>query len=112
MFEYHEAADGTVFGTYAGGYIRLGFLVGIRERDQVSFRYSHVTEDRIASGHCRSRIEVLSDGRLRLHERWTWDYQAGSGSSILEEAKPGLPRSNLSATIATCEGGHLPGLLP
>ncbi|HEX6695483.1 MAG TPA: hypothetical protein VF080_01770 [Solirubrobacteraceae bacterium] len=26
-----------------------------------------------------------ADGRLRLHETWAWDSQAGSGTSVVEE---------------------------
>jgi hypothetical protein len=49
-------------------------------------RYVHLTvEGRTASGHCTSRIELLGDGRLRLHETWRWESRAGAGSSLVEE---------------------------
>jgi ADP-ribose pyrophosphatase YjhB (NUDIX family) len=85
-FEYHEAADGTVSARYVGGTVRLGFLVGTRSGDRLDFRYSHVTTDgTTASGHCQSSIEVLDDGRLRLHETWEWESRQGSGTSTVEE---------------------------
>jgi hypothetical protein len=65
VFAYHEDADGTVWARYAGGAVRLGFLVGTRRRDGLEFRYAHVTDDGdTATGHCTSRIEQLVDGRL------------------------------------------------
>lgn len=84
-FSYHQ--DGTViWAVYAGGVVRLGHLVGTRSGDQLDFRYAHLTTDgATAGGHCRSRIEVLPDGRLRLHETWEWESRAGTGTSIVEE---------------------------
>jgi hypothetical protein len=46
----------------------------------------HVNRDgETASGRCESRIEVLDDGRLRLHERWHWESRTGSGTAAVEE---------------------------
>lgn len=85
-FEYHEAADGTLWARYLGGTVRLGFLIGTRSGDRLDFRYSHVTTDgTTASGHCQSTMEVLDDGRLRLHETWEWESRDGSGTSTVEE---------------------------
>jgi hypothetical protein len=33
---------------------------------------------------------LLDDGRLRMHEQWTWDSKPGSGTSVVEEV-PGAP---------------------
>jgi len=77
-----------VHAHYSGGTIDLGFLVGVASGGTVEFRYVHV--DRaglIASGHSIDTIDVLADGRLRLHERWKWDSKIGSGTSILEEIR-------------------------
>ena len=84
-FEYVEAG-GVVHARYAGGAVRLGFLVGTREDDRLRFRYAQVRADgTTASGRCESRIEVLPDGRLRLHEIWAWESQPGAGTSVVEE---------------------------
>lgn len=89
VFDYCEEPDGTVHGQYAGGSIRLGFLVGTRAGDAIEFMYSHVTvAGRLASGRCRTRIEVLDDGRLRLHEEWAWTSEPGTGTSVVEEIGP------------------------
>jgi len=88
-FEYAERADGVIHARYAGGAVRLGFLVGMRAGDALSFRYAQLLEDgRTATGRCESRIEELPDGRLRLHETWAWDSQPGAGTSVVEELLP------------------------
>lgn len=88
-FEYREDPDGVVHANYEGGSVRLGYLVGTRVGDQLEFRYTHVTSERqTASGRCRSRIEVLDDGRLRMHETWEWTSQRGDGTSVIEEVRP------------------------
>ena len=88
-FDYHEdEGDGLVWARYSGGPIRLGFLVGLRESDSLFARYAQVTVDgETATGHTESRIEVLEDGRLRLHEDWAWDSREGSGESVVEEVE-------------------------
>jgi hypothetical protein len=91
-FDYHEEPDGTVWARYEGGAVRLGFLVGTRSGDELVFRYAHVTAaGDTATGHCASRIEVLADGRLRLHETWEWDSRPGHGTSVLEEIPSSPP---------------------
>jgi hypothetical protein len=86
LFAYHQDDDGVVWARYAGGAVRLGYLVGTRSGDQLDFRYAHVTtRGETASGHCRTSIEVLDDGRIRLHESWEWDSRTGGGTSIVEE---------------------------
>ena len=85
VFEYAEEA-GLVHARYAGGAIRLGFLVGTRDGDTLRFRYAQVrTDGTTASGRCESRIEVLADGRVRLHETWAWESHPGAGTSVVEE---------------------------
>jgi hypothetical protein len=85
-FAYREEPDGVIHAKYQGGSVRLGYLVGKRTGDELDFRYTHVTSDgRTASGRCHSRIEVLNDGRLRMHEAWEWTSQVGTGTSVVEE---------------------------
>jgi hypothetical protein len=84
-FEYYERG-GVVWARYAGGAVRLGFLVGTREGDRVDFRYSQLNEGgETSNGHCSSTISLLPDGRLRLDEDWTWESKAGAGVSAIEE---------------------------
>jgi hypothetical protein len=50
-------------------------------------RYHQVNEQgELMTGTCRSKPEILPDGRIRLHETWRWTSGDGSeGSSIIEE---------------------------
>ena len=100
MFTYHEdPSDGSVWADYAGGAVVRGHLVGSRTAsgpDTLDFRYVQLKADgTTSSGHCTSVVEVLPDGRLRLHETWSWESKEGSGTSTVEElpeaAPPALP---------------------
>lgn len=105
-FEFHEE-DGVVWARYAGGEIRLGFLVGTTsgtpswrttDGERLSFRYTQLLADgSMATGHSEDRIELLDDDRVRLHEEWAWDSQDGSGTSVLEELPPSAHESEREA---------------
>ena len=85
VFTYHEQ-DGVVWARYEGGSVRLGFLVGSRHGDRVTFRYSQLNQaGETANGRCTSTISVLPDGRLRLTEDWAWESKPGAGISAIEE---------------------------
>jgi len=85
VFVYHEEGD-LVWARYGGGGVRLGFLVGTRDGDEIDFRYTQVNpEGETSTGHCRSRVEQLPDGRLRLEEKWEWESRGISGTSVVEE---------------------------
>jgi hypothetical protein len=85
VFRYHED-DGVIWAEYAGGGVRRGYLVGTRDGVGLDFRYVHLDADgATASGRCTSRVEVLPDGRMRLHETWSWESRDGSGRSVVEE---------------------------
>jgi hypothetical protein len=87
VFRYHEDA-GVIWAEYAGGAVRRGYLVGTRDGGRLDFRYVHLdTEGDTAWGHCTSRVEVLADGRVRLHETWSWESRDGAGESVVEEPR-------------------------
>jgi hypothetical protein len=87
VFHYRQRDD-LVEATYAGGRIRRGTLIGTRAGDELDFRYVHLDVDgATASGRCHTRVEVLPDGRVRLHETWTWESRPGEGRSVLEELR-------------------------
>lgn len=84
-FRFRQSED-LVWGRYSGGAIRLGFFVGTSDGQTVRFRYTQLGADgETASGSTTDRIEVLPDGRVRLHESWQWDSREGSGTNVLEE---------------------------
>jgi hypothetical protein len=90
-FEYHEDGD-LVWARYAGGDVRLGFLVGLRDGDRIDFRYSQLNEKgETSNGRCSSQIIVLADGRVRLNEVWSWESRPGDGTSAVEELRDQPP---------------------
>lgn len=87
-FSYHEEGDGVIWARYEGGAVRLGHLTGRRTGSQLDFRYAHIdSSGDTAAGHCRARLEILDDGRLRSHESWAWDSRDGTGTSTVEEVR-------------------------
>ena len=50
-------------------------------------RYHHVnTKGELMTGICESTPEVLSNGKIRLHEEWKWTSgDCSYGKSIVEE---------------------------
>ncbi|WP_299531027.1 hypothetical protein [uncultured Streptomyces sp.] len=84
-FTYHER-DGRIWAEYCGGDVERGHLVGTRSGDLLDFRYVQLrTDGTTSSGHCRSTVVPLPDGRLRLEESWAWESREGSGTSVVEE---------------------------
>ncbi len=87
IFQYFQKAD-LLKGKYSGGEIEYGHLLGlVDEHGNINMRYHHVThEGLIMTGKCRSRPEIMENGKIRLHERWKWTCGDHSkGTSILEE---------------------------
>jgi hypothetical protein len=53
---------------------------------KLTIRFTHIyTDGRMMSGQGESVPEVLSDGRLRLHETFTVFDDGRSGQSVVEE---------------------------
>ncbi len=87
IFDYHQQDD-VVWATYAGGSIQFGTLIAtVDDTGHLDMRYHHVNQAGvIMTGKCLSTPEVLSDGRIRLHEKWQWTSGDGSqGESMVEE---------------------------
>ena len=73
---------------YTGGKIKSGHLIGIVSTEgHIDMRYHQVNiHNQLMTGICKSRPEVLSDGKIRLHETWQWTSDdLSSGTSIIEE---------------------------
>ncbi len=86
-FHYHQAGS-IVWAEYSGGSIFKGQLIAISDADGcLDMRYHHLNAmGDLMTGICRTVPEVLSDGRLRLHEKWQWTSgDRSTGESILEE---------------------------
>jgi hypothetical protein len=87
IFEYQQAGE-VVSATYAGGAIEFGHLIGLIDSEGVlDIRYHHLnTLGMLMTGICRTIPELLSDGRIRLHETWKWTSgDESEGVSVLEE---------------------------
>ncbi|MGB0384209.1 MAG: n-acetylglutamate synthase [Ardenticatenaceae bacterium] len=89
IFHYQQQGD-IVSATYQGGAIRFGTLIAKVAADgSLDMRYHHVNQEGdLMTGKCHSVPEVLSDGRLRMHETWQWSSgDRSSGKSQIEEIK-------------------------
>lgn len=89
VFHYHQNGN-IVTADYGGGSIVRGSLIAVVQTDNsLDMRYQHVnTRGELMTGMCLSRPEHLSDGRLRMHEKWQWTCgDQSSGESTIEETK-------------------------
>ncbi|MCW2132431.1 hypothetical protein [Arthrobacter sp. VKM Ac-2550] len=84
---FHYRQDGRmIWAEYSGGAVVRGYLVGTRDGDRLDFRYSHLNINlQTANGVCASKLEVLDDGHIRLHETWQWESRPERGTSVVEE---------------------------
>ncbi len=84
----YEQVGNIVTSQYAGGKIKKGHLIGIvDDNGNIDMRYHQINDkEEIMTGICKSRPEILPNGKIRLHESWQWtsgDYS--KGESIIEE---------------------------
>ena len=87
VFHYHQKND-LAWAEYSGGWIRFGKLIAkVLEDDSLEMRYQHLNEKgELMTGKCFSTPEILSDGRIRLHEKWQWTSGGfSSGESVIEQ---------------------------
>ncbi len=86
-FNYFQDGE-IVWATYSGGSIKLGSLLAlVDEQGGLDIRYQHLNiSGKLMTGKCQSTPEILSDGRIRLHEVWQWTSgDLSEGESIVEE---------------------------
>ncbi|MGY6562879.1 MAG: n-acetylglutamate synthase [Luteibaculaceae bacterium] len=87
IFNYRQEGN-MVKATYSGGKIKFGHLIGlIDEFGNIDMRYHQInSNNELMTGICKSRPEVLPNGKIRLHETWQWTSGDNSkGTSIIEE---------------------------
>jgi hypothetical protein len=87
LFEFTQ--DGSlVSARYAGGRVRLGYLVGTMSEEGLRFRYAQVDHSgRLDGGYSTCEIGRTAEGRIRLAEHFKWDSREGSGTNLYEEEK-------------------------
>ena len=89
LFHYRQAGS-RVWANYEGGGVSAGHLIATADAEgALDMRYHHVSPGgALMTGICRSRLEILPDGRYRLHETWQWTSGDRSrGTSIVEEVR-------------------------
>lgn len=87
IFKYEQTGD-LVIATYSGGSVKFGQIIGRMNPDGIlDIRYQHIDRDNVLmTGVCTTTPEILSSGKLRLHEQWHWTCgDHTSGHSVLEE---------------------------
>lgn len=87
IFHYRQEGD-IVSGTYNGGSIMSGTLIArVDDAGNLDMRYQHINKaGELMTGKCISVPEILSDGRIRLKEKWQWTCgDCSEGESVVEE---------------------------
>ncbi|WP_439482988.1 n-acetylglutamate synthase [Cyclobacterium plantarum] len=86
---FHYQQEGNILTSlYQGGKIKKGHLIGlVDENGHIDMRYHQVNvKGELMTGVCRSRPEIMENGKIRLHEEWQWTSGDHSrGTSMLEE---------------------------
>ncbi|MFH1119661.1 MAG: n-acetylglutamate synthase [Bacteroidota bacterium] len=87
LFHYKQVGN-MLTSEYLGGKIKCGHLIGLVDNaGNIEMCYHQINDkDELMTGICRSKPEILENGKIRLHENWEWtsgDYS--EGTSILEE---------------------------
>ena len=87
IFEYKQIGN-ILTSEYSGGKIKKGHLIGlVDEFGNIDIRYHQVNnKGEIMTGICKSKPEIMEDGKIRLHESWKWTSgDKSKGKSIIEE---------------------------
>lgn len=87
IFNYRQTGV-VLTAEYKGGKIVRGHLLGqVDAKGNIDMRYHQInTKGELMTGTCRSSPEVLSNGKIRLHEEWRWTSgDCSSGKSVIEE---------------------------
>lgn len=87
IFIYKQNAN-ILTSQYSGGKIKTGHLIGLVDSNgEIEMSYQQINDrNELMTGICKSKPEILPNGKIRLHETWRWtsgDYS--SGNSIIEE---------------------------
>ena len=86
---FHYKQNGNILtAEYAGGNIKQGHLIGlVDESGAIDMRYHQVNnKGELMTGICKSRPEIMDNGKIRLHESWQWTSgDQSTGESIIEE---------------------------
>lgn len=87
VFHYKQTGN-ILTSEYSGGKIKSGHLIGLVNSDgTIEMRYHQINDKKeLMTGICTSKPEILSNGKIRLHESWEWTSgDFSKGKSIIEE---------------------------
>ena len=87
IFHYKQV-DNVLTSEYSGGKIKKGHLIGLVDKvGNIEMRYHQVNDKgELMTGICKSKPEILENGKIRLHESWEWTSgDKSKGQSIIEE---------------------------
>jgi hypothetical protein len=87
VFMYRQQGN-IITSNYSGGRIKSGHLIGIVDQQgTIEMRYHQINDrNELMTGICRSKPEILENGKIRLHETWEWTSgDRSTGYSIIEE---------------------------
>ncbi len=87
VFIYYQTGN-ILTSEYSGGMITKGHLIGIVDKNgSIDMRYHQVNnKNEIMTGICKSKPEILENGKIRIHESWEWTSgDKSKGQSIIEE---------------------------
>jgi hypothetical protein len=87
IFHYKQV-DNILTSDYSGGKIKSGHLIGLVDNNgNIEMRYHQVNDkNQLMTGICKSKPEILENGKIRLHESWEWTSgDESKGQSIIEE---------------------------
>jgi hypothetical protein len=86
---FHYKQEGNILtAVYSGGKIKYGHLIGLVDSSgNIEMRYHQVNDqNELMTGICKSKPEILNNGKIRLHESWEWTSgDKSKGTSIIEE---------------------------
>ncbi len=78
--------DSVVSARYAGGNVRLGFLVGTRQGDALAFGFVQIDRGgHIDGGRSDCEIVYTPAGAVRIIEHFEWHTRPESGTNVFDE---------------------------
>ena len=83
LFSFRQFGQ-RVLASYTGGKVQRGVLIG--KVDGSKFRFNYAQEDltgKVQGGLSECKVDILTDGRVRLLEYFDWP--GGTGLNTIEE---------------------------
>ena len=87
-FFLYKQVGNIITSEYSGGKIKKGHLIGlVDEFGNIEMRYHQINENgELMTGICKSKPEILENGKIRLYESWQWTSgDKSKGESVIEE---------------------------